>query len=206
MSSLSWHDDPKRMVFLLSRYKFAAKMLCGLDSVLEVGMADGFGSRIVRQAVKRLTACDFDPIFVKNARENVSPKWPIEFIQHDMLAGPVPHNSQTIKPRTFDAAYAIDVFEHIKPGDADRFVRNIALSLEPHGVCLIGMPSLESQVHASEQSRIGHVNCQSGEQLRETMRRHFRNVFIFGMNDEVVHTGFSAMAHYLWALCVNKRE
>ena len=29
MSGWSWHDDPKRLVFYLSRYKFVAKMLEG---------------------------------------------------------------------------------------------------------------------------------------------------------------------------------
>jgi hypothetical protein len=36
------------------------------------------------------------------------------------------------------------------------------------------------------------------------MQRHFADVFIFSMNDEVVHTGFYALAHYLFALCVGK--
>ncbi len=30
-------------------------------------------------------------------------------------------------------------------------------------------------------------------------------VFLFSMNDEVVHTGFSKMAHYLLALCVTPK-
>ena len=38
------------------------------------------------------------------------------------------------------------------------------------------------------------------------MQRHFHNVFLFSMNDEVVHTGFSPMAHYLLALCCTKRR
>ena len=38
------------------------------------------------------------------------------------------------------------------------------------------------------------------------MLRYFHDVFMFSMNDEVVHTGFHAMAHYLFALCVGKRE
>lgn len=60
----------------------------------------------------------------------------------------------------------------------------------------------ESQAHASAQSRAGHVNCKSGEDLRRTLRQHFRNVFLFGMNDEVVHVGFAPMCHYLLALCI----
>ena len=32
------------------------------------------------------------------------------------------------------------------------------------------------------------------------MQQFFHNVFIFSMNDEVVHTGYAPMAHYLLAL------
>lgn len=51
MSSQVWHDDPRRLLFVLARYKFAAKMLAGQRKVLEVGCADAFGTRIVRQEV-----------------------------------------------------------------------------------------------------------------------------------------------------------
>jgi hypothetical protein len=37
------------------------------------------------------------------------------------------------------------------------------------------------------------------------MQRFFHNVFMFSMNDEVVHTGYHKMAHYLFALCCGKR-
>lgn len=74
MSRQVWRDDPRRLVFLLSRYKFIAKILSGMESVLEVGCADGFGSRIVRQEVGSLLAIDFDPyLFMtprKDRREN----------------------------------------------------------------------------------------------------------------------------------------
>lgn len=35
--------------------------------------------------------------------------------------------------------------------------------------------------------------------FKNTMQRYFHNVFMFSMNDEVVHTGFHPMAHYLLA-------
>ena len=63
------------------------------------------------------------------------------------------------------------------------------------------MPSLESQAYAKPISRAGHVNCKSGEELRADARRYFRNVFLFSMNDEVLHTGFAKMAHYLFIVC-----
>ena len=76
------------------------------------------------------------------------------------------------------------------------------MSLQDNGSAIIGMPSLESQEYASPSSRAGHVNCKSGEKFRALLLQYFDNVFLFSMNDEVVHTGFSKMAHYILALCV----
>ena len=67
MSGWVWIDDPKRLAFTLARYKFVSKMFAGLDRVLEVGCADGFGSRIVAQAVGKLTAVDFDAKLLESA-------------------------------------------------------------------------------------------------------------------------------------------
>ena len=68
-----------------------------------------------------------------------------------------------------------------------------------------GSPSLESQAYASAGSKAGHVNCKSGSELKELFLKFFHNVFLFSMNDEVVHTGFYKMAHYLFAIGCCKR-
>lgn len=196
MVNESWNQDPKRTLFTLSRYKFVAKMLSGKRNVLEVGCADAFGTRLVQQEVTHMTAVDFDPVFIQDVKERMNPHWPLECFVHDMLQGPV--------PGSFDAIYSLDVLEHINPESEKRFIENTLVSLAKSGVMIIGMPSLESQEHASPQSRAGHVNCKSGNQLKALMRKYFENVFIFSMNDEVVHTGYYPMAHYLLALCCEK--
>lgn len=199
MSSATWLQDPKRLTFLLSRYKFVSRMLEGQQRVIEIGCADGFGSRIVCQTVDSLTALDFDPIFIADAKKTSDPQWPVDFVQHDMLKGPL--------PQKYTAAYALDVLEHIAPGgDEACFLTNLCGSLEDSGVAVIGMPSIESQGYASPASKEGHINCQSGAQLQSTLLGHFTNCFMFSMNDEVVHTGFQPMAHYLLALCVGPRR
>lgn len=198
MSNQVWHDDPKRLLFVLARYKFAARMLAGLDRVLEVGCADAFASRLVRAEVGHLTATDIDPLFIADAAGQQDANWPIELGVHDMLAGPYPGR--------FDGAYSLDVLEHIPPEQEDRFLANLASSLGGHGVAVIGMPSLASQAHASPQSRVGHVNCKHAPDLKRTLARHFHNVFLFSMNDEVVHTGFYPMAHYYFALACGPRR
>ncbi|HEY4255221.1 MAG TPA: class I SAM-dependent methyltransferase, partial [Chlamydiales bacterium] len=53
-------NDPRHNLFVLSRYKFCAKMLEGKDLVVEIGCGDGFGIPIMAQAVKQLVCIDWD--------------------------------------------------------------------------------------------------------------------------------------------------
>ena len=106
----------------------------------------------------------------------------------------------------FDAAYALDVLEHVRSEDEHRFIQNMIAPVREHGMAIIGMPSLELQAYASPQSREGHVNCKKQNDLKALMKQYFYNVLAFSMNDEVVHTGFSAMAHYNIVVCCGKRN
>lgn len=197
-ASESWYQDPKHLAFRLSRYKFVSKMLAGRGSVLEVGCGDAFGSRIVQAEVGKYTAIDFDPIFIEDAKSRMVPRWAFDCFVHDMLTGPV--------PGAFDAVFALDVLEHIDPAQEILFLRNSFAPLGPYGVGMLGVPSLESQPYASTQSKLGHINCKSAPQLKQLMEIFFHTVFMFSMNDEVVHTGFHKMANYVWAIGTGKRD
>lgn len=198
MINESWNQDPKRTLFTLARYKFVAKMLSGYQQVLEVGCADAFGSRLVQQTVGHLTAIDFDPIFIEDARKRLNPHWPLDLGVHDMLSGP--------PPGQYEAIFSLDVLEHIQPEQEDLFIQNMLASLKNSGVLIVGMPSIESQVYASPQSKAGHVNCKTGTGLKALFQQYFDNVFLFSMNDEVIHTGFTPMSHYLLLLCCSKKQ
>jgi len=197
MRNQDWHDDPRRFTFTFSRYKFAAKMLAGKSSVVEIGCGDAFASRLVQQTVGSFTAVDFDPIFIDDIKNRMNPEWPLQCFVHDILDGPVPGE--------FDGALSLDVLEHVDPRLEHKFLENTAASLTKHGVFVVGMPSLESQAYASPQSKEGHVNCKSGDDFLILMQRYFHNVFLFSMNDEALHTGFYPMAHYLIAVCCDKK-
>ena len=191
-TSYGWEMDPKRICFTASRYKFVGKLLEGKKSVLEVGCGDGFFSRIVRQHVGSLTAVDISREYIGSAFRNTpkSSRWRIWFNDWDIMKGPLSPAGG------FDAVYSLDVFEHLK--DEETFLGNLSKCAP---VCVVGTPSLESQVYASEISKLEHVNCKTKEGLRAAMQRHFQQVFMFGMNDETLHTGM--MAAYLFALGVN---
>ena len=100
MINESFNQDPKRTLFTLARYKFVAKMLDGAGHVLEVGCADAFGRRLVQQSVAKVTAVDFDPVFIQDANDRHDPAWPMECFVHDILDGPVPGQ--------FDAIYSLE--------------------------------------------------------------------------------------------------
>lgn len=192
-------SDPKRFGFMLARHKFVGKMLTGYDKVLEVGCQEGFTSLFTASFVKNLVSVDFFREHIKVAVEKIAPYAAnVEFRGHDILDGPV--------EGSFDAAFSMDVFEHIDPAQEDLYFENIKGSLTDQGVFICGIPSLESQEYASEGSKLGHINCKSGQGLKDICERHFRNVFMFSMNDEVLHTGFFPMSQYLIALCVTPKR
>jgi 2-polyprenyl-3-methyl-5-hydroxy-6-metoxy-1,4-benzoquinol methylase len=195
-----WRSDPRHLGFLLARYKFCAKMLEGLQDVLEVGCGDAFGIRVLKQSVGRVHGIDFEPLVIQDAQARLSAEG-LEGCTFEVLDITArPSNSK------YDAACSMDVIEHIPQEAEGRFMTNLCHSLRPHGVCILGTPNFEAQRFASPASAEGHINLKSASALRELLSEFFHNVFIFSMNDEVVHTGFYPMAHYLFGMGVEVKQ
>lgn len=197
LKNWEWHDDPRRFLFSMARYKFVSKMFAGRKNVLELGCGDAFNARIVLQTVKKLTVADFDPVFIEDARSRMKEPWTFETKVIDLLKDPI--------EGSYDAIYSLDVLEHIPQEREHEVLKKICGALAPHGAVIIGMPSLESQAYASPPSRAGHINCKTMPDLNAVLGEFFHNVFMFSMNDEVVHTGYHKMAHYLFGLCTEKK-
>jgi SAM-dependent methyltransferase len=190
-----WFDHtPRRALYYSSYYKFAAKMIGRNKRVLDVGCSEGLGTWMLAAECGFARGLDPDEEAIAVARSN----WPeekAEFVCADFLKADAGQ---------WDAVVSFDVIEHIRPENAGRFLERTAANLTPHGVAVVGTPNQTGQVYASAVSKAGHVNVYSAERLEEEMRRHFTHVFLFGANDEVVHTGFPPMAHYLLALGCKK--
>lgn len=177
-----WREDPKRLAFVLARYHFVARMLEGKQDVAEIGCSDGWAGRIVEKSVGKLDRYDNNLRFCEEAGAQL----------HDILISPLRHK--------YDAVYALDVIEHLH--EPSRAITHMASSTRLNGVVIIGMPSLESQKYASIDSKKDHVSCMTEQYLRWVCNKIFSNVFIFGMNDTTLHTGFGPMCHYRLALCI----
>ena len=197
-ASHTWRSDPRRLTFLLARYKFCSKMLAGKSRVVEVGCGDGFGMRVVLQTVKSVHGVDFDPLFVEWATNHAK----TEELNCSFSLLDITKNSP---PGRYEAAYSLDLIEHLEPEQEYLYWQNVCRVLEPQGIFIVGTPNITASPYASKWSMEGHINLKSAESLRSEMEKYFNNVFIFSMNDEVVHTGFYPMAHYLFAMGVGNR-
>ena len=95
---------------------------------------------------------------------------------------------------------------HIKKKMRKHLLKIQFRGLRKNGVYILGIPSLESQRYASKTSKLGHVNCKSGNDFQKIIKEIFSQCFfLFSMNDEVVHTGFVKMAHYIICICCVKK-
>ncbi len=162
--------------------------------VLDIGCGEGLGTWLLAAECGYAKGVDFDADLIAVAKKN----WPIEkaeFTCEDVL---------TMRSGEFDAAVSFDVIEHILPANADAFLRGIAAQLTPFGLAIIGTPNVTSAPYASAVTNAGHVNLYDATRLEAEMRRHFHQVFMFGANDEVVHTGFAPMCQYLIAMGVRR--
>ncbi len=195
--------DPKHLGFTLARYKFISKMFKGMSSVFEVGCNEGTGTLVLAPEVKEITALDFDLGHIsfclkeyKGYHENI--RW----VAADALDGIPPTHSGITK---YDGGFLLDVLEHIEQSTEDKLISALCKSLTDNGTLIIGIPSIESQPYASPVSKIQHINCKSMYELKELMSKYFRNVYMFGMNDEMLHVGYHHMCQYIFAMGVNPK-
>ena len=195
-TSLMIQNDAKSLLFVLSRYKFVAKMLAGKNSVLEVDCSEGLGTRTLLQHIKNYSGIDRDQEKIEAAKE-FNKLENSNFYLHDIMMQPPNH--------IYDAVFSLDSLEHINSDFESIYIENSIKNLDSKGVIIIGCPTLESQAYASEPSKAGHINCKTSSDLMSLVAGYFDNVFCFAMNDEVVHTGFSKMAHYHFVLGAGKK-
>lgn len=195
-------DDFKMFGVGLSRYKFAGKLIEGKENVIEIGCNSGFGTRMLLQFVNEVLGGDFDEDAIEFAKEHYANER-LHFTYMDIVNDTVFVNEHS---NHFDAAVSLDVIEHISMENETDFLKHICSLVNQNGVVIIGTPNITASEYQSEISRAGHINLYSAERLKTLMNQFFFNVFMFGMNDELVHTGFLPMAHYLFAVGVGKRK
>ncbi len=192
-------NDPKHLAFSLSRYKFAAKLLGDYDenemsSVIEIGCGDAFGSIILANEIDKYIGIDIEKFVIEDNITRLKQYENMSFDCWDIIKKPYKKKAES--------ALCLDVIEHIPYECENDFLKNIMESTNG-GAILIGTPNITADKYASKYSKQSHINLKSGETLKTGLKPFYKDIFIFSMNDEVVHTGFLPMAHYIFALACN---
>ncbi len=199
--SFQFASNIKRMSFSLSRYKFVAKLLSYEKRVrvIEFGCQEAIGGIILKQELdlEKYLGIDFDSEAIEWNRQNLSEEF--EFIEEDFF-------SVDISDIRVNAVFALDVIEHIEGSREDEFILKMCNFLDEDGMAIVGTPNISMDPYASAGSKLGHINLYDQKRLYELMNKYFRRVFIFGMNDEIVHTGFEPMCCYIFAVGICPRN
>jgi 2-polyprenyl-3-methyl-5-hydroxy-6-metoxy-1,4-benzoquinol methylase len=197
-TSTLYSRDPKALAFISSRHKFIGKMIEDKKKVLDIGCGDGFGTTIVSQFVKKIIGIDYYQTHIDEAKKSFEKNFNnIKFFAKNIF--------DIDYKNYFDAAYSTDVLEHINKKEEVDFMRSTCKALKSDGIFIVGMPTIESQKYASAVNKKEHINCKTGKSLKKFCEKFFKSVFLFSMNDEVVHTGFTPMSQYIICICVFKK-
>lgn len=164
--------------------------------VLELGCQEGVGTLLLAEPGHSVLAVDFDKEAITCAQKSIK-KDNISFRKENFMGK---------KFGKFNAVVSLDVIEHISRDLEDKFIKTICSNLEGSGFAVIGTPNITAKQYASKYSQIGHINLYDAGRFNALLSRYFDNVFMFGVNDEVVHTGFSPMCHYIIALACTPKK
>ncbi|MEW6237343.1 MAG: class I SAM-dependent methyltransferase [Candidatus Omnitrophota bacterium] len=183
--------DMLRFLIRLARYKFVARLIKKSDCLLEIGSGSGLGCIFLSQHCTEATGVELKCTEIEEAR-SINRRSNCKFIQGDLF--------ELNLPEKFDVVIALDVIEHLTVEQGNRLIAAMASRCKPHGMIVIGSPSIYSYPYQSPLSQASHVHCYEQEELMTLIDQYYHRTIAFTMNDELVHTGYSKMAWYYFAI------
>lgn len=195
--SYQFRHSPRHILFSFSRYKFAQKMIGPGKRIIELGCSDGIGTVILAEGAQQVLGVDFDRESIDCAKRTLSDVANMSF-QCDNFLDKSYGN--------FDAVVSYDVIEHIYPKNEELYVQTVLQNMNETGIFLVCTPNIEAVRFSRPEIQNAHVNVFSGERLLTLLNKFFDHVFLFSQNDEMVHTGYTPMAHNLLCLCCGKKS
>ena len=192
LSSNKLREDQQYVMFQMSRYKHAARILENKKNVLDIGSGDGIGIPILCQYFEKVTSTDIDENMLFHARNNLADSLSCEFILNNFY-------EKSLQEK-YDAAFCFDVLSLIDPSFEQNWITNICKSLKGDGILILGTQNKNSIKYGNPRNHLDQPNFKTYEELNLLFSSYFTNTLIFSMNDETIHTGKRNTAQYFIAL------
>ena len=199
LAAYKWRHDPRYIVFMLTRYKVASKILRGKKSVVDIGCGDAFGFPILLQEIPRVHGVDIEPSVIDDNRQRGVLPHTVSFELHNIIEdGPL--------GKLYESAVSFDVLTSVSRSDEKALMTNVCNSLNDDGIYIIGTQNVNSRSYSHAKSHQDQDNFKDYDELNDVMSKYCHNVIIFGMNDETLHTGRETMTQYFLAVGVGPRR
>ena len=158
---------------MLKRYFFTGRYFCRGKEVLDSCTGVGWGSYIISQYARQITAYDLDLKALEFARKywlTSHVKWTLgDALDHQFLKG-----------KKFDIGLAMETIEHFTKQDGERYIENLSESIKEGGY-LIGTSTFPKT--REEADKLGSVNpyhlyISTDEEIISLLKKHFRVVIL----------------------------
>ncbi len=170
-------DHP--LIEILSKYKFASKMIPSNSDILEISCRKGFGSPILGEMAKNYIGFDENPHFISLAKK--------AYIQN---------NFKFISEIKFDKFFDVIVDLNSYKALDDKTLFDIKLTqelLKKDGIFLFGIPNKL----LNKKNDINHLQ----DHIQSHAQKYFNFILKFYSHNHFINSGFSIKADYLFLIC-----
>ena len=199
LAAYKWRHDPRYIAFMLARYKHASKILRGKNSVVDIGCGDALGFPILLQEIPYVHGVDIEDAIISDNLERKFLPDSVTFQVHNLIEG------GPLKDK-FDSAVCFDVLSSIPIKCENDFMSNVCSSLTDDAIYVMGAQNKLSTKYSFSESQAYQENFKDYNETSKFMKKYFHNVIIFGMNDEVIHTGRETMTQYFISIGIAPRR
>jgi len=185
--SYQFVNNPRKILYTMSYYKFAAKMIGSRKKVLHVGCGEGLGTWLLAKECGYARGIDTDIDSIRVAMNT----WTDKIISFEAI------DFFLMKKEEFYGLVSVDL---PLPHEKSRFFKHITGYISHDGVAVIVTPNVISEQYVNSAGENGYW-----KQLLREMEQYFHHVFIFGATGEVIHTDFLMSSPYLILMGCRKR-
>jgi hypothetical protein len=159
---------------VMARYRFADRLLTGVERILEIGCEKGIGVNFLAlPPYRRIWAFDQHEQSIAFAQK----RYGHERLTFFPLAAPKFPET----PRLFDAVICLEVFEHLDQAQGEKLLEGVCKRIDEKGCFLLSTPNrLLTSPNSDRPVNKFHEIEYAPNELENLLKKHFNRVTVYG--------------------------